>query len=297
MDVYIGIDGGGTKTAFVAYDYDFNLLATATLGTCHVLQTDDQQAITILKQGVDSVLENICNIDKVYIGVGLAGYGNNQQLRNKIEYRCQQAFGNYAYTIANDAQIGLAGALNGEDGIFVIAGTGSMALSLCDGEYERCGGWGAAIGDEASAYWIAKRLLQVFTMQADGRLPKTSIYHNVRNACSLTNDYDLISYVNTTLNGQRDLIAQLAPIVAQCVNENDEYAKEIFKEVASDLTMMINTLGKKFTNDVNISYTGGVFNSLQLFAPYLQLSSHIHLCEPKHNPSYGAMLLSRKLKG
>ena len=44
----------------------------------------------------------------------------------------------------------------------MIAGTGSIALSLKEGMLQRCGGWGYQLGDEGSAYWIAKKMLNAF---------------------------------------------------------------------------------------------------------------------------------------
>ena len=64
--------------------------------------------------------------------------------------------------LKSDVQIAIEGALDGQDGIVVIAGTGSIALSLKEGMLQRCGGWGYQLGDEGSAYWIAKKMLNAF---------------------------------------------------------------------------------------------------------------------------------------
>ena len=65
-----------------------------------------------------------------------------------------------------------AGSLACEDGISVIAGTGSMAYGEYEGRSARAGGWGELIGDEGSAYWIAREGMNLFSRMSDGRAPR-----------------------------------------------------------------------------------------------------------------------------
>lgn len=74
----------------------------------------------------------------------------------------------------------MEGALDGENGIVIIAGTGSIALALKDNIVTRCGGWGSQLGDEGSAYWIAKKMLSIFCQEVDGRLEKTKLYELIK---------------------------------------------------------------------------------------------------------------------
>lgn len=82
-----------------------------------------QESVCILK-------ENVTLLDpskQSLIVAGLAGYGNQEDLRKQIEDICQETFEGYTYLLYNDVQIALAGALANQDGIVVIAGTGSIA--------------------------------------------------------------------------------------------------------------------------------------------------------------------------
>lgn len=297
MDYFIGIDGGGTKTAFTLYDEHAHVLDQIVLPSCHVLQTSKDQAIEILKQGVMTVLPDSVANDHVYIGCGLAGYGNDATLRKEIESRVAESFQGMHYRIANDAQIGLLGALEGSEGIFVIAGTGSMGLSYQNGQFKRVGGWGYTLGDEGSAYWLAKQLLQEYTKQVDGRKPRTALVDVLKNICDLEDDYDIISFVNTKLANKRDHIASLAPIVYQLAQEDHDLAAlEIYAKLAEELSSLIHSLAKDFNHPVHVSYTGGVWKGLSFIRPYLTLDDNVHLCAPKHDPCYGAYLLAKQLK-
>ncbi|HEV2146492.1 MAG TPA: BadF/BadG/BcrA/BcrD ATPase family protein, partial [Longimicrobiaceae bacterium] len=70
----------------------------------------------------------------------------------------------------------LEGALGGEAGILVIAGTGSVAYGRGpDGRVERCGGWGMLVGDEGSGFAIGRAGLVAALRSVDGRGPETRL--------------------------------------------------------------------------------------------------------------------------
>lgn len=292
---YIGIDGGGTKTKYVLYDEVGNILNETTTGTVHILQKDIKQCIATLKKGITPLLQDIS--EEVYIVAGLAGYGQEASARHKIEEVCKIAFEGYRYSLYNDVQIAIAGALNNQDGIVVIAGTGSIALSTIDGKQHRCGGWGYLLGDEGSGYWIARKMLDIFCRQHDGRLPKTILYNLVMNYCNLENGQDIISYVNVTLEGKRDNIASLASIVHEAAKQDDKYAIMIYQEAAKEIAKLILVLAKNFTSSIMISYIGGVFKAKDFILLPLQDALNEIDCKlvaPKHSPEYGAYLLAKK---
>ena len=246
--MYIGIDGGGTKTKMVSYDDDGNICQEIVLPTAHILSQTPKKCIEILKAGVE--------------------------------------------------QIAIEGALEGQDGIVVIAGTGSIALSLKEGMLQRCGGWGYQLGDEGSAYWIAKKMLNVFCQEVDGRLEKTILYDLIKRECHLVNDYDIITFMNN-LNHDRTKIAALAYINGLAAKEKDPNALKIYKQAAEEIYKLINLLSKNFKSPISVSYIGGVFQHAGSFIiPHLQdqLGNRFNLIPPIHTPEYGAYILAKKLR-
>lgn len=289
---YIGIDGGGTKTKYSLFDQEGNVLKEYIGKTVHVLQVEQKECINRLKEGISILLEGKELFPS--IGVGLAGYGENQELRYKIEYICKEAFSLYTYSIYNDIQIACYGALGGEDGIVVIAGTGSIAMSCQNGVMKRSGGWGANIGDEGSAYWMAKKLLGLFSKQADGRLEKTPLYDLVMDYCKIENPYDIIPYINTTLCNDRTKIAELSVLVYEAAKKDDQHAICLYQEAADELVQIISSLIKEFKEKVTISYVGGVFQAKEyILNPINELleNSNCKIVLPKYTPEYGAYLL------
>lgn len=61
MNYYVGIDGGGTKTAFACYNEEKECVAECILESCHVLQVDREKAISILKQGLERLAQSLKN--------------------------------------------------------------------------------------------------------------------------------------------------------------------------------------------------------------------------------------------
>ena len=289
---YIGIDGGGTKTKFVLFNEDGQKEKEVLKPSVHILNQSKENCIQYLKEGVEEL-----DPDKdAFVIAGLAGYGQQEEVRRLIDDVCVQAFAPRKYKIYSDVEIAMQGALDGHDGIVVIAGTGSIALSSINGRLKRCGGWGYQLGDEGSAYWIAKKMLSIYCQEIDGRLEKTILYDLVKKECHLQNDYDIITYMNQ-LNHDRRAIASLAKINGLAAQKGDIQALAIYREAANEISQLIKTLAQDFTEFVYVSYIGGVFRSGEMILQPLkeQLSSlSCQLMAPIHTPEYGAFILGKK---
>lgn len=295
---YIGIDGGGTKTSFKLYDEAGNFIKSSIQATCHPLQVNSQEAVSVLKKGVADLVAGRAIEADLLIGLGLAGYGEDKNLRTKIEKNCQQALAPYEYYLFNDVSIALEGALDGEEGILVIAGTGSIALSKKAKVYRRVGGWGYMLGDEGSAYWLAKEIFKEYTMQVDGRSEETGLVQLVKEHLALEKDYDLISYIANEIQNDRRKIAEHAVLLEELIEADDPAAFLLLEKLAKNLSQLMNTLGEDFAGRVKVSYIGGVFNLAQPLFERLdkQLASHLELVEPAHSPEKGAVMLAKKKK-
>nr|WP_238600888.1 N-acetylmuramic acid 6-phosphate etherase [Mycobacterium celatum] len=83
--------------------------------------------------------------------------------------------------VTSDAVIAHAGALNGEPGVVLIAGTGVAALSIdADGALRTFDGWGPWLGDEGGGAWIGAAGLRAALRAHDGRGPSTALLDAAR---------------------------------------------------------------------------------------------------------------------
>ena len=126
------------------------------------------------------------------------------------------------YRCGNDMVCSWAGSLACADGISVIAGTGSMAYGEYAGRQARAGGWGELIGDEGSAYWIAREGMNLFSRMSDGRAPQGPLYALVRSRLGLDIDLDLCARIYGVAANTRGAFAQFAPLVHAAAVAGDE---------------------------------------------------------------------------
>lgn len=300
---FLGVDGGGTKTCFTLIDENGKVISKVIKGPSHPTQIGFENLEILLREGLEEIIENnkISKSDIERVTLGLAGYGIVKEIAEGIAKIVEEVFYGIKYELVSDVRVAIAGALAGEDGINIVAGTGSIALALKNNEIIRCGGWGYTVGDEASAYWIGKKTIALFSKESDGRLEKGPLYELIKTDLGLTRDAEIISYVNDKIKGDRSEIAKLARICSEAASLGDEGAMAIFNEAAVELTEMIKVLLRNFGNEkVKVSYTGGVFKSGDLILKPLKNmleGLNVELIEPILSPDLGACLLAYKISG
>ena len=282
---YIGIDGGGTKTKFDLFDSDKNSIASLTTPTIHPAQASFKEVVSVLNTAKEKLLANINDRDYVLkVGAGLGGYGINADYRKKLEDEFSTVFDEFK--LYSDAYAAMLGALAGEDGILMIAGTGSIALAKVGDETFRCGGFGYRYGDEGSAYSIGKALISRALKEADGRLDKSIV-------SDLVADYfDNIGInIIATSDFSRDKIAGLAAAASKYV-ENSESVRDIFLAAAKEISLHIKAIGKNFESGkrIRLSYIGGVFRSGYILECIKEMNRGIELVAPIYPPEKGSIL-------
>ena len=139
---YICVDAGGTKTRFVLYSEDGEILDQEVLPSCHFMKVGYQGMTEILHQGYKALKErSSLSENELILSLGLAGYGREEKIRRSIEESLGETFRNQRYVLHNDIETAMEGAFSGRDGIMLIAGTGSIAFCRHQGKMRRSGGW------------------------------------------------------------------------------------------------------------------------------------------------------------
>jgi N-acetylglucosamine kinase-like BadF-type ATPase len=307
--LYLGVDGGGTKTALVLIDSDGRIRATHLAGGSYYLTIGLDALGTLLAGGVSNVLAkaSLRAEDLDFSFFGLPAYGEDTTLTDALSQLPERCLPAGAYLCGNDMICGWAGSLLCGDGISIVAGTGSICYGERNGVTARCGGWGELFSDEGSAYWIACRGLNLFSRMSDGRAPRGPLYEIVRHALGIFEDLDLCGHVFTRLGGDRARIAQLSKLVTQAARASDEQAMDIIRQAATELALMVDAtrrrLGFTSAEPVAVSYSGGVFDNVgALLLEHFTASLHAHrsgyqVSEPVLPPAIGAALYAAKRRG
>lgn len=305
MALYMGFDGGGTKTKCMLCDEHGMILAENTQPTSHYLQCGFDGLKKVLNDGCEALLKDAkrAKADVVAVFVACAGYGDIEEDNESIEKSVRCVFPNILLGIGNDTDNALAGALAGEYGINIIAGTGSIALGKDQsGNSVRSGGWHHAFGgDEGSAYWIACKLIQHFSKQADDREPKTKLYSYMKQKFGFAKDSDMLKTFVVEWNFDRTRIASICTCASELARMKDDVVLSIFDEAAKELADIILAVVKQlhFSGSIPVSYTGGVFKSgsyiLDPLKKYLVNDKNINLIPPILEPDTGSIILAMQL--
>lgn len=310
--MFLGVDGGGTKTAFCLVGEDGSLLARARTASTYYLMSGLGVVEPLLRAGVEEVCATagIAPGDVTHAFFGIPTYGEVSADLPELDAIPGRVLGTDRYTCGNDMVCGWAGSLGGVDGINVVAGTGSIAYGENGGRSARAGGWGEVFGDEGSGYWVGVRGLNAFSRAGDGRGPGGPLQDALRRALELDTDLDAVDVVLNRWHGDRGRIAALSRAVAQAADAEvaagaPGLALDVLREAGRELALLVEvearTLGFDPTRPVPVSYSGGMFTNphvLASFAEALAASPREHdLREPLLPPHLGAAVHAARLAG
>jgi N-acetylmuramic acid 6-phosphate etherase len=241
----LGVEGGGTKTAWVLVAReggDLRILDQGKLPPSNFRLTTPERLRTIFS-------ELPKEFDRA--GIFLAGCapGEDQQLLSRI---CKEIWPTAKIIVGNDRDSGLAASLGHGDGIVVTAGSGSSVTGRRDQRIEKAGGWGHILGDAGGGYFLAVQALRLILREYDLHRGEVQFTAKVLHALSLNNLDELVRWAQTA---DKMEIALLTPVVFQAAANGDERVMEILEEGARALT----------------EYTEAVATRLHLLAPKVML--------------------------
>lgn len=302
--MFLGVDGGGTKTAYTLIDSTGTPVASWRGPGIYYLISGLPTLEPLLAEGVTAVCAaaGITPQDIAYSFVGIPCYGEVSADVAALDALPRRVLGTDRYRCGNDMICGWAGSLAGTDGINVVAGTGSIAYGERAGRGLRAGGWGELFGDEGSGYWIATRALNAFSRMSDGRLPRGPLAGVLRRTLELTDDLDAVGVVLNRWKGDRARIAALSTAVSEAAATGDETATTILtdagRELAGLVTALTTELGFSPGPPVPVSYSGGVFGAAPVLASFRgTLGPGFEVREPLLPPDLGAALYAARLAG
>jgi N-acetylglucosamine kinase len=299
MNYILGIDGGGTKTLAVCADLQGNVLGVGISGGSNYHTVGLGEAIAAIKRSSNQAISisGIEGSDIHAVCAGLAGAGR-QTDRSLLFPNIMSLTPAGKVILEHDAAIALAGATACNQGVIVIAGTGTMAFGVNKaGEQRRSSGWGNILGDEGSAYYIGHKALISACKAYDGRGEKTTLLDGIVRLFELDDFSDVVKRV---YNASPKDIAAIAPLVSEIAYAGDEVAIKIMRDAGIELALsavsVIKDLGME-NEKVQVATSGSVFNAGKiLLIPFDEtMKSFIPLAEiisPMFKPVIGALLLA-----
>lgn len=305
--LFLGIDGGGTKTALCIVDRRGERLGVTQAPSIYYFGRGIELVEEVLQPAVSAICSDAGVTPRAieHAFVGYPGYGEATRDLPVLDAIPRKVLGHDRYTCGNDMVCGWAGSLAARDGINVVSGTGSMAYGEHDGRGARAGGWGELFGDEGSGYWVGAQGLAAFTQMSDGRLSPGPLLFVLREHLSLRHDHDLIDLVLNEWNGQRSRVAALSKVVVDAAERGDDCAQGILREAGVQLAKLVGAVADALAfrqhEQTPVSYSGGVFNVeivLRSFESAVTgLGSTYDVRAPLLDPVTGAAIYAAKRAG
>lgn len=308
IDLVLGIDGGGTKTAALIMDLQGHVLGVGEGGpSTYGIQPDAVTRASI--QNAVGAAWHSAGLKAGPFAAAFLGMGN---VVSDLDRRSVHAIAvdlglapSERIGEDHDCRVALAGGLSGRPGIVQIAGTGTSTFGMnAAGQSWRSGGWGPLIDDEGSSYWLGIQAMRAAAMASDGRGQPTLLTDAVAERLSLREMNELMNRLYAA-EMSRTEIAALGPLVYQAAEQGDDVAVKLINYGCEAMADCVLTVARRLgmtDGPCELAVTGGQTKARDgLYGPLAQaVHKRLPDCKVLHaelSPVYGAALLALKLIG
>jgi len=293
---FLGVDGGQTSTTAIIGDDSGRVLGIGRGGPVGPANFIDAVTTSLSAACSEAGLA----AGSVRFTSACLGFSGGQADKQAI---LGQMLASDRMLVTDDATIALSGALSGEPGIVVIAGTGSIAFGRnAQGHTARAGGWGYLFGDEGGGFWMVREAMRAALRWEEGWGSPTALRAMFLDATGARNMNDLMHRFYTP-EFPRARIASLSLVVNCAVENGDRVAREILGEAARELARLAHAIQDQLFalgDSVRCAYVGGVFHSRTLLAHFrdeLGRKPGLVAAPPIHSPAVGALLEAYRAVG
>jgi N-acetylmuramic acid 6-phosphate etherase len=218
----LGVEGGGTKTAWVLVERDGSELRIVEQGklppsNLRLATPDRLRAI---------FAELPKQIDRA--GIFLAGCATAED-RQSLSNLCAEIWPSAKIITGSDRDSGFAAALGHGEGIVVNAGSGSSVTGRRGDKTENAGGWGHILGDTGGGYFLAIQALRLILREYDLHRGELQFTAKILQALALNNLDELVRWAQTA---DKMEVAMLAPVAFEAAANGDARVMEIIEEGA-----------------------------------------------------------------
>ena len=297
--LFIGIDGGASTLRLALVGEDLAPVSSLSASAANPSVIGHRQARAHIRSSLGRLLQGAGReaSEIAAVGIGIAG-ASNQHSEQWLIDTLRPALPECFIAASSDLEIALVGALAQRHGILVLAGTGSAAFGIAPGGRPRqTGGWGYALGDEGSSFWIGRRLLKniIRTHEeiAGGRAG--DLHRRCLAELGLSQPRELIAWLYRAEAAPAQQLASLAPFVLRQAAGGNAEASGIVKSAADHLVRQVKLIQRREEfADVPIAFAGGLLDNDNVLSR--AVAAGLALAErprARHAPVIGAALLAQ----
>ncbi|MDU0206274.1 MULTISPECIES: N-acetylglucosamine kinase [Paenibacillus] len=291
----LAFDGGGTKSIVVLTDREGNVLGQGKAGPCNYQGVGKKKAVREIAHGIREAIldlgisEDLALLPSIEIDCavfGIAGLDTEYD-RKVIMEMVQETLSLLTIQVGhllvhNDGLAALLGATEGQPGVLVIAGTGSIVFGINEfGQTGRTGGWGHRVGDEGSGYWIGKQAVTAILRMNDGRGEATKLQEWVLPHMGFNHVEELFNWVYSA-DYSVDKLGELSQLVSLAAIAGDHEAKRILSAASEELFVSVRAIIQQLMltdKPFKLILQGGVLRNISLVRK--QLISQIEEYAPQ----------------
>jgi glucosamine kinase len=298
--IFLGIDGGGSKTSCLIGD-ETSILGSGSAAGSNLVRVGETQA----REALATAIRQACAVAQIVpsqiqrVCVGLAGAARPEIRDRVLQIVSELIPGDVE--VVGDIVIVLQAAFSDGPGVIVIAGTGSIAYGRnSEGNTARAGGWGFAISDEGSGHWIGRSFVAAAIRACDeGEDRNPRALESLMKSWRLETREQLVPAANATPPPD---FAALFPMVLSLAESGDPIAREVLIQAGTELAKLAGTVIRRLfpqSHSVPVAMSGGVFGSSALVRQVFYNNLRSAHPEAAINPSViepvrGALELARK---
>lgn len=287
MEIYLGIDAGGTRTRARLISDAGNVLGTGEAGPANT-PSGLPQALRAIEEAYSKAATQAgltkAEVSSIHAGMGIAGLNR----RGFLEGLKAHVFPFKTTAFASDAAIANLGAHDGDDGAIVVVGTGSVGFARVGDDIFTIGGYGFPVSDEGSGAELGLRAIRRALWARDGRIPHTPMTLEVLDRFHGSAG----EIVDWTARATPTDYAAFAPMVLAYAIQGESNAELIVRESARRIEAIIRTLLER--GAPHCCLMGGMASPMW---DWLAPSIREHLRDPLGDPLDGAILLARTRAG
>lgn len=284
--LFLGLDGGGTKTRAVALDGEGRVMGDRVYPPAYLPGQGEEGVRQVLRRILEDLPERPAGAV-----LGLGGFGEARSWDEAYWQVAREVLGDNL-RLMNDVELAWWAAFGGEDGVVVIAGTGSMAYGKGPKGTGRIGGFGPLFGDEGSAYWIGLEALRMASKAQDGRVPPTAL----RGLPQLYGKGDLLELLAFLQEEPALLRFRVAALAAEVdrLATRDWAARDVLLRAAQELHLMASALAHRLGVG-RVAPMGGVFRSplVREFFSHRLTSEGLQVESPRAEPALVAARMAK----
>ena len=295
----LGMDVGGTKTAAALMNQDGEVLGQGIGSSANINFVTLKQAEASFTKAVKSA-QRMAKIKKLKCDIAIIGIEPSPKPLFPI---VRKLTGATKILHKKEGECSLVGGLVQDVGVSLIAGTGSVGWGRNEkGQTHVTSCWGT-IGDEGSAYDLARRGVNAAFWAEDRRGKPTKLVGKIAGKFGKKKMADIVSPIYQNPDVRKNFAA-LSHVVMETAIEGDKVAREVVIEGAHQIAHIITTCAEVLglhRKPYKVAATGGLVANggwyFDLVQRYIRQKHKATLVKPRFEPVIGAALIGlRELK-